>query len=65
MNVNNYLIDVVAGEGSVGGHQEMAAGRRYEGCDNADKVIVHVSWVSEGLRTGCHHCCYLHVQVKS
>ena len=45
------LFDVVARERCIGGHQEMASRSWYQGGDNADKVVVHISWVSKGGST--------------
>ena len=40
-----YLLNFVAGEGSVGGHEEVTPWRRDEGGDHADEIVVHVAWV--------------------
>ena len=48
------LIDLVACEGSVGGHEEVAPWGWDERGDDADKVVIHISGVSESLRAGCH-----------
>lgn len=48
------LLDGVACEGCVGGHEEMTAGCRNKGGYDADKVVMHIAWVSEGSCTGRH-----------
>ena len=48
------LRDVVAREGSVGGHEEVAAWSGDKGGDDADEVVVHVAWVAEGGSGGGH-----------
>ena len=40
------LIDLVACEGSVGGHEEVAPWGWDERGDDADKVVIHISGVS-------------------
>lgn len=48
------LLDVVAGEGGVGGHEEVAAGGGDQGGEDADEVVVHVAGVAEGGGGGGH-----------
>ena len=49
-----HLVDVVAREGGVGGHEEVAARGGDERGDDADEVVVHVAWITEGLGA-CGH----------
>ena len=49
-----YLVDRVGSERGVGRHQEMTARRWDERSDDANQVVVHVSWVPQSLRT-CRH----------
>ena len=48
------LLDVVAGEGRVGGHEEVAAGGGDQRRDDPDEVVVHVAGVAEGGGAGGH-----------
>ena len=50
----HYLVDRVGREWGVGRHQEMTARRWDERSDDADQIVVHVSWVPQSLRT-CRH----------
>ena len=55
------LFDVVASEGSVGGHEEVAARGGDKGSNNANKIVVHVAGIAEGRCAGRHHRRYLNV----
>lgn len=48
------MLDVVAGEGGVGGHEEVAARGGDERGEDADEVVVHVARVAEGGCRGGH-----------
>lgn len=48
------LFDVLAGEGRVGSHQEMAARGRDQRRYNSNEIVVHVARVSEGRGTRRH-----------
>jgi len=41
------LFDVLASEGRVGCHEKMTTGSRYQGGYNANKIVVHVSGITE------------------
>ena len=48
------LLDVVAGEGGVGRHEEVAPGSGDQGGDDTDEVVVHIAWVTQRGRAGRH-----------
>ena len=56
----DYLVNIITREWCVRGHQEMAPWCRDEGCDDADKVIVHISRIPQRLCTSGHDSGYLH-----
>lgn len=49
------LLNVVACEGRVGSHKEVAAGRWDKRGDNTDEIVMHVAGVTEGSGTGGHY----------
>lgn len=51
----HYLVDRVGSERGVGRHQEMTARRWDERSDDADQVVIHISWVPQRLRTRRHN----------
>ena len=57
--------ELITGEGSVGGHEEVASRCWDKWGNDADEVIVHVAGVPEGLCTGCHDGCDLHGEVTT
>lgn len=48
--------DGCAGEGCIGGHEEVAARGRDEGGNDGAKVVMHVAWISQGGCGGGHGC---------
>lgn len=45
-----HLLDLIAREGRVRGHQEMTSWRGNQGCNDSNEVVVHVSRVPKRLR---------------
>lgn len=53
------LVNLVACEGGVGGHEEVTTGSGDEGGNDANEVIVHIARVSQRLGACGHDSCYL------
>lgn len=48
------LFDLIACEGGVGCHEEVASRSWDEGGEDADEIVVHVAWISESRGASRH-----------
>lgn len=59
-----YLFYLFAWEWSICSRQEMATWCWYKWGNNADKIVIHISWIAKCCSACWHDCGHLHTQCK-